>query len=300
MRKFFLGSKKDRDTEKAAAKASSDAKSIFAATVPESASKAIQDPSKAPPGHAEPGQTTQAHPTKQVAFVGVGKFLPFDSTPSLPPHHEVAEPEHGRMQSVPTRTASASVHTNMPIVGTISGAQLLQVPTHQWRRAASEQIWTDGRDPLIHVSPSLPSSPSRADLPRSGTEGESAPRSGTSMSHNTVASVSSYISTRQNIYAKSAIHHPNLAMLATYARDANNAVCANGIAQHLTWSEITDNDLVDNLGGRERTRQEVLFEMVCSEERYVQELIVSTGVDQSNFAEVFILRGCEIIILNPS
>ncbi|KAG6814317.1 hypothetical protein H0H92_013442 [Tricholoma furcatifolium] len=40
-----------------------------------------------------------------------------------------------------------------------------------------------------------------------------------------------------------------------------------------SWSEVTTEDLVSNLGSRERTRQEVLFEIISSEERYVQELI---------------------------
>lgn len=40
-----------------------------------------------------------------------------------------------------------------------------------------------------------------------------------------------------------------------------------------TWSELADPDLVDNLGGRERTRQEVLYEIVASEERYVCVLV---------------------------
>ncbi|KAG6911466.1 hypothetical protein DXG01_014540 [Tephrocybe rancida] len=40
-----------------------------------------------------------------------------------------------------------------------------------------------------------------------------------------------------------------------------------------SWSEVTTEDLVTNIGSRERTRQEVLFEIISSEERYVQELI---------------------------
>lgn len=45
------------------------------------------------------------------------------------------------------------------------------------------------------------------------------------------------------------------------------------IYQPMTWSEMTDLDLVENLSGRERTRQEVLWEIVASEERYVSELV---------------------------
>jgi hypothetical protein len=36
-----------------------------------------------------------------------------------------------------------------------------------------------------------------------------------------------------------------------------------------SWSEVTEEDLVSNLGSRERTRQEVLFEIISSEERWV-------------------------------
>lgn len=35
-----------------------------------------------------------------------------------------------------------------------------------------------------------------------------------------------------------------------------------------SWSEVTEEDLVSNLGSRERTRQEVLFEIISSEDRY--------------------------------
>lgn len=40
-----------------------------------------------------------------------------------------------------------------------------------------------------------------------------------------------------------------------------------------SWSEGAEGDLVSNIGQRERTRQEVLWEIVASEERYVQELV---------------------------
>ncbi|KAI0065441.1 Dbl homology domain-containing protein [Artomyces pyxidatus] len=40
-----------------------------------------------------------------------------------------------------------------------------------------------------------------------------------------------------------------------------------------SWSEGAEEDLVSNIGPRERTRQEVLWEIVASEERYVAELL---------------------------
>ncbi|THH33956.1 hypothetical protein EUX98_g224 [Antrodiella citrinella] len=40
-----------------------------------------------------------------------------------------------------------------------------------------------------------------------------------------------------------------------------------------SWSEQAEEDLVSNIGQRERTRQEVLWEILASEERYVSELL---------------------------
>jgi hypothetical protein len=42
-----------------------------------------------------------------------------------------------------------------------------------------------------------------------------------------------------------------------------------GIQAAASWSEVAEEDLVSNIGQRERTRQEVLFEIVASEERFV-------------------------------
>ena len=43
----------------------------------------------------------------------------------------------------------------------------------------------------------------------------------------------------------------------------------SGMLTTASWSEAAEEDLVSNLGQRERTRQEVLWEIVASEERYV-------------------------------
>ncbi|KAA1474923.1 Dbl homology domain-containing protein [Dentipellis sp. KUC8613] len=48
---------------------------------------------------------------------------------------------------------------------------------------------------------------------------------------------------------------------------------ANSVMPPASWSEGAEEDLVVNLGPRERTRQEVLWEIVASEERYVAELL---------------------------
>ncbi|KAG8998691.1 hypothetical protein FRB95_012186 [Tulasnella sp. JGI-2019a] len=47
----------------------------------------------------------------------------------------------------------------------------------------------------------------------------------------------------------------------------------SAIQMPASWSEAAEGDLVSNLSPRERTRQEVLWEIVASEQRYVAELI---------------------------
>ena len=39
------------------------------------------------------------------------------------------------------------------------------------------------------------------------------------------------------------------------------------LPQPNSWSEMAEDDLIANLGPKERTRQEVLYEIVSSEER---------------------------------
>ena len=56
-----------------------------------------------------------------------------------------------------------------------------------------------------------------------------------------------------------------------YSTQSTNT--ASRILATASWSEAAEEDLVSNLGPRERTRQEVLWEIVASEERYVVELI---------------------------
>lgn len=56
-----------------------------------------------------------------------------------------------------------------------------------------------------------------------------------------------------------------------YSQMSNNSSGSRILAAQ-SWSEVTEEDLVSNLGSRERTRQEVLFEIISSEERCVEVL----------------------------
>ncbi|KAF8163225.1 hypothetical protein B0H34DRAFT_694599 [Crassisporium funariophilum] len=65
---------------------------------------------------------------------------------------------------------------------------------------------------------------------------------------------------------------PSLRSGTPYSSMSNNSSGSHILAAQ-SWSEVTEDDLVSNIGSRERTRQEVLFEIISSEERYVQELV---------------------------
>ena len=60
-----------------------------------------------------------------------------------------------------------------------------------------------------------------------------------------------------------------------YSSMSNNS---SRILAAASWSEGAEEDLVSNLGPRERTRQEVLWEIVASEERYVTVSISHTSL----------------------
>ncbi|KAI0079964.1 Dbl homology domain-containing protein [Panus rudis PR-1116 ss-1] len=64
--------------------------------------------------------------------------------------------------------------------------------------------------------------------------------------------------------------HQSLRSTTPYSQMTN---ASSRILAAQSWSEGAEEDLVSNLGQRERTRQEVLWEIVASEERYVNELI---------------------------
>jgi hypothetical protein len=61
--------------------------------------------------------------------------------------------------------------------------------------------------------------------------------------------------------------YPQSARSATPYSQMTSNTTASRILAATSWSEVTEGDLVSNLGSRERTRQEVLFEIISSEER---------------------------------
>ncbi|KAI0318640.1 Dbl domain-containing protein [Amylostereum chailletii] len=71
-------------------------------------------------------------------------------------------------------------------------------------------------------------------------------------------------------YGDAASIHQSMRSATPYSQ---KSAAASSVLPPASWSEGAEEDLVSNLGPRERTRQEVLWEIVASEERYVAELV---------------------------
>ncbi|KAL4250395.1 Endocytic & GEF Adapter [Abortiporus biennis] len=67
--------------------------------------------------------------------------------------------------------------------------------------------------------------------------------------------------------------HQSMRSTTPYSQMSQMSAASSRILSVQSWSESAEEDLVSNLGQRERTRQEVLWEIVASEERYVTELL---------------------------
>ena len=184
-------------------------------------------------------------PSKQSTKV---KHVAFVPTPPIPHHEEI-----------PPHFPSAST-TLPPSLDSRHGLSSICLP-HQ----SSISETTEDRNELqgeltmasISPRPSLPLS-----FAHSTTTG--------SISR-TVSAQSSTPSHLSINYSPSSPYSPGLS--TTPLRLPSQNQNEEGIIHSpIRWSEMVNEDLVDNLGLREKTRQEVLWEIVGSEERFVEEL----------------------------
>lgn len=78
-------------------------------------------------------------------------------------------------------------------------------------------------------------------------------------------------------YAQKTFEGPSAQSLRSGTPYSSMSQNTNGsrILAASSWSQVTEDDLVSNIGSRERTRQEVLFEIIKSEERYATPTIYS-------------------------
>ena len=82
----------------------------------------------------------------------------------------------------------------------------------------------------------------------------------------TVTSTRTALSPTQKVFGDNASMHPSMRSGTPYSQASRST---SRILATASWSEAAEEELVSNLGARERTRQEVLWEIVASEERQV-------------------------------
>lgn len=158
------------------------------------------------------------------------------------------------------------LNTQLPDTSVLSPSQIVQAPSGApLKTTVSRFQATHGKDTRGSISTAA--STSRTDLatksittttispPTTSTTVASAPSTNTAKATSTRTAVSPY---------------PGSMRSATPYSQMSNA--SSRILAVTSWSEAAEEDLVSNLGPRERTRQEVLWEIVASEERYVNDL----------------------------
>lgn len=114
---------------------------------------------------------------------------------------------------------------------------------------------THGREPRASPTNGTPASSSRTDV---STAGNKASTKATS-----TRTASPYL--QKSFEAASS---PSFRSNTPYSTMSQNT-SGSRILAAASWSEVTEGDLVSNIGSRERTRQEVLFEIIQSEDRCV-------------------------------
>ncbi|THU86411.1 Dbl homology domain-containing protein [Dendrothele bispora CBS 962.96] len=134
-------------------------------------------------------------------------------------------------------------------------------------------------DAPVSLPPPLKTSVSRfqdahGKEPRGSTSSTGASSSKTNLAASSSKASVKATSTRATspyLHKQDAVSAQSLRSGTPYSQMSNNT-SGSRILAATSWSEVTEEDLVTNLGSRERTRQEVLFEIISSEERYVGEL----------------------------
>ncbi|KAJ2913718.1 hypothetical protein MD484_g6683, partial [Candolleomyces efflorescens] len=212
-----------------------------------SASQSVsnEDPSPPPPQQPEPEQATPARvvrrntrdSTKDTSTAApsndVQKKVAFLSPPPTPNNLDRPLPD-------PTTPTNAS-------------------PPAPLRTTVSRFQAAHGKEPRPHPPGGTPASSSKTDLSSSANK--------SSTKATSTRTASPYL--QKSFDGASA---PSLRSGTPYSTMSQNTSGSRILAAS-SWSEVTEGDLVSNIGSRERTRQEVLFEIIQSEDRYVQELI---------------------------
>lgn len=162
----------------------------------------------------------------------------------------------------PARAAEHSSETDLR-------SRMEPAPPRSTSRAHVRRVSSPRRSSVRAASPSKGRAASPTRQHRSPTPTSrhivQRPSSRASNSHSHLRKTSS-----SSVSASGVSHSPTKSTLSSLApSDASTMSAESYLPQPESWSAAMDDELVANLGPRERARQEVLWEIVHSEERYV-------------------------------
>ncbi|KIJ68970.1 hypothetical protein HYDPIDRAFT_172480 [Hydnomerulius pinastri MD-312] len=180
----------------------------------------------------------------------IQKKVAFLSPPPTPSGPSTTQPLPDANNSPTTTGSPSQAPTGAPLKTTVSRFQAAH-----------------GKD--TRGSTSTAASSSRTDVGSKSTTTTNTTSSGATSTTLTPTAAQSY-SAKATSTRTAVSPYPGSMRSATPYSQMSNA--STRILAVSSWSEGAEDDLVSNLGPRERTRQEVLWEIVASEERYVNDL----------------------------
>ncbi|KAG1756514.1 Dbl-like domain-containing protein [Suillus paluster] len=171
----------------------------------------------------------------------------------------------------PPPTPSA-LNSQLPDASVPSPSQIVQTPSGAPLKTTLSRFQaTHGKDTRGSISTTASSSRTDLATKSTTTTTTTTTTSTTTPTASTTVTPASSTNTAKATSTRTAVSpYPGSMRSATPYSQMSNA--SSRILAVTSWSEAAEEDLVSNLGPRERTRQEVLWEIVASEERYVNDL----------------------------
>ncbi len=207
-----------------------------------------------------PGQTDAALLFKKVAFAS-SSSLPSDKPPTQQSGQRSQSQSNSSGSLIERSNATSPPGTRGLISPKPSTSNQRVVGHPVTPRGTTETIRTAGGKPSAPTLPQPPNSP-----PATTRTVSSDTQRKASSSRTTVNQSPPQSATRKRNYG--ALHTaPQEAMSVRTSTPVSYISSRTNVQTAASWSEAAEGDLVSNLGSRERTRQEVLWEIVASEDR---------------------------------
>ncbi len=217
-----------------------------------------------PPNKDDASSRVTSTPTSYTSFKPLPELSPQVSgrlsTRVLPAHGD--DQASSSSSTTPTPPSPTPTHPQQPTTSSTNSAEI------QKKVAFISPPPTPGPS----LDRALPQSPTPQPPPVVSPTKNSVSRFHAAHAKEPRGSTSSSTRTASPTVAKPDMSSHSLRSGSPYSQMSENTSGSRILAAQ-SWSEVAEDDLVSNLGSRERTRQEVLFEIIQSEERYVQELV---------------------------